>query len=77
MSTTEQRQANPVGIFLLSSGSNLLRRLVKSRVNNLKAVVTQRPGNGLGPTIVAVEPRFRYDDAVRTLHNSETLRCPT
>jgi hypothetical protein len=26
---------------------------------------------------VAIEPRLSNHDAVRTLHNPETLRCPT
>jgi hypothetical protein len=52
--TRQQRQANGVGIFLQHCFSDLLWRLVKTGINDLKTMVTQGTGNRLGPSVMAV-----------------------
>ena len=52
----EQREPDGVGILLHHRLDHLLGRLVQPGVDHLEAAVPQRPGDDLGPPVVAVEP---------------------
>jgi hypothetical protein len=43
---------------------------VQAGVDDLEAVIAQRPSDGLRATIVAIETGFRHDDAIRALHEA-------
>ena len=58
MGTRKDAHGNDIDILLQSSFGNLLRRLAKSRIDNLEASVTQRAGNNLGTTVMTIKARF-------------------
>ena len=59
-----------IGVFLNRGRHDLFRRLKQSGVNHLETGVTERTSDDLRSTIVAIEPGFRHDDAVRALHEA-------
>ena len=64
----EQGEAERVGVLLDHRRDHLLGGLVEARVDDLEAVVTQGPGDHLGPAVVAVEAGLGHHHPVRTLH---------
>ena len=58
----EDAQADPVGVLGDRGRHDLLRRLVQAGVDDLDAGVAQRPGDDLGPPIVAVQAWLADDD---------------
>src|SRR5438876_530909 len=59
----EARQADRVDVLLDRGLDDVLRRLPQAGVDDLHAGVAQRAGDDLGPAVVAVESRFRDQDA--------------
>ncbi len=72
----EQRQADGVGVLLHDGLDHLLGSLVQAGVDDLEPGVTQRPGDHLGPAVVAVEARLGHDHPVGTFHASTRIRMP-
>ena len=66
--TREERQADGVDVLLERGLRDLLRRLVEARVDDLEAGVAQGPRDGLGPPVVAVEPRLGDHHAIGPFH---------
>ena len=64
----EQRQPDGVGVLLHGRLGDLLGRLVQPGVDDLEAVVPQRPGDGLGPPVVPVEAGLGHDDSIGAIH---------
>src|SRR5207237_235769 len=59
----EARQADRVDVLLDRGLDDVLRTLPQAGVDDLHAGVAQRAGDDLGPAVVAVESRFRNQDA--------------
>ena len=72
----EERQPDGVGVLLHDGLDHLLGRLVQAGVDDLEPRVTQRPGDHLGPAIVAVEAGFGHDHPVGTFHAGPRIRMP-
>jgi len=64
----EQRESECVSILLDDRLDDLFGRLVKSRVDDLKAGVAQGARNDFGAPIMAIETGLRDDDSIRALH---------
>src|SRR5205823_3833711 len=63
VSAAEAREADRVDVLLDRGLDDVLRRLPEPGVDDLHAGIAQRAGDDLGPTVVAVESRFRDQDA--------------
>src|SRR5947208_5995700 len=63
VSAAEAREADRVDVLLDRGLDDVLRRLPQPGVDDLHAGVAQRAGDDLGPAVVAVESRFRDQDA--------------
>ena len=64
-----------VDVLLQRRLGDLLGRLVQARVDDLEPGVAQRPGDGLGPSVVAVEAGLGHDHAIGPVHGTRTLRA--
>ena len=65
----QQREAHGVCVFLHDGADHLLGCLMQTCVDHLEPGVSQRPGDDLGPSVVAVETGLGHDDAVATFHS--------
>ena len=73
MRAREQREADGVDVFLQRRLGDLLGGLVQTGVDDLEAVIAQRPGDGLRAAVMAVQTRLGNDDSVWPLHERRTL----
>jgi len=58
MCTTQNAQPNDLDVFIHRGGRDHVGMTSNSQVNDLKACISQRPGDQLQAAIMTIEPRF-------------------
>lgn len=70
MRAGKNRKADDINVLLDCGLHHHLRRLMKPRVDDFEARITQRPRHNFGATIVTIQTRLSNENAIRTLHSS-------
>ena len=63
VSAREDGESDAVDVFLDGGGDDHLWRLAEASVDDFHAGIAKGPGNDLGPAVVAIEARLRYEDS--------------